>query len=72
MRRLAVLLAALAALLGVAPARAANPPVGHVFVVLLDNKRYDETFGAGGPRALPHRLRLSARGRRWSAGVRRL
>jgi phosphatidylinositol-3-phosphatase len=30
-----------------APARAASPPVGHVFVVVLENKGYAETFGAG-------------------------
>jgi hypothetical protein len=32
--------------LAAAPARAATPPVGHVFVVLLENKDYVETFGA--------------------------
>ncbi|MEA2134248.1 MAG: phosphatidylinositol-3-phosphatase, partial [Solirubrobacteraceae bacterium] len=50
MRRAAALLAAAGvALLGCAgtPARAAHPPVGHVFVVLLENKSYSETFGAG-------------------------
>ena len=30
-----------------APARAASPPVGHVFVVVLENKSYAETFGSG-------------------------
>jgi hypothetical protein len=50
-RPLAVLAAPAAlavALLGFAcgPARAAAPPVGHVFVVLLENKSYAETFGA--------------------------
>ncbi|GAB3762320.1 phospholipase C [Nocardioides ginsengisegetis] len=32
-----------------AEAAAANPPVGHVFVVNLENKGYDQTFGPGSP-----------------------
>ena len=46
MRLLVVSLLVLA--LAAAPARAAaaTPPVGHVFVVLLENKNYVETFGA--------------------------
>src|SRR3954452_9120392 len=31
----------------VRPARAADPPVRHVFVVVLENKGYGETFGPG-------------------------
>ena len=42
--RLAVLLAALAAALP-APARAALPPVKHVFVIILENHNYDEVYG---------------------------
>jgi hypothetical protein len=46
-QRVAVLAAVMAALLGsgCGPAPKANPPVGHVFVVLLENKSYSETFG---------------------------
>ena len=48
MRRLALALAlALAAL--PAAAQAALPPIHHVWVVVLENKGYDETFGAGSP-----------------------
>jgi hypothetical protein len=46
-RRALAILAAAAALLAVpATAGAALPPVGHVFVVFLENKDYVETFGA--------------------------
>lgn len=43
------LLAALLALLAPAPAAAASrlPPIKHVFVIMLENKSYDETFGFG-------------------------
>src|SRR3954467_11598299 len=46
MRRLSLLAAAIAAL-AAAPARAdaALPPVKHVFVIVLENKDYDENFG---------------------------
>jgi phospholipase C len=36
-----------ALLAAAAPAPAALPPVSHVFVIVLENKGYDETFGAG-------------------------
>ena len=54
-------LAALAAVLGTAvtgtataaeagrPAAASRPPIKHVFVINLENKGYDETFGADSP-----------------------
>src|SRR3954468_3130529 len=45
MRRLVLSLGI--ALLVAAPARAAQPPVRHVFVVVLENKSYPETFGPG-------------------------
>ena len=46
MRRLLAILAALVAALGAAaPAGAALPPVKHVFVIVLENKDYDESFG---------------------------
>src|SRR3954451_19776949 len=46
MRRLSLLAAAIAAL-AAAPARAdaALPPIKHVFVIVLENKDYDESFG---------------------------
>src|SRR3954464_13753505 len=46
MRRLS-LAAAVFALLAAAPARAddALPPIKHVFVIVLENKDYDESFG---------------------------
>src|SRR3954468_6776390 len=51
MRRLGVLaIACLAAVLVSAPARAdVLPPVKHVFVIVLENKDYDESFGASSP-----------------------
>jgi hypothetical protein len=46
MRSLALALAAIAATLCLAPpAGASLPPVRHVFVVVLENKDYDESFG---------------------------
>ncbi len=47
--RTLLLLAALLALLAPAPAGAASrlPPIKHVFVIALENKSYDETFGFG-------------------------
>src|SRR2546429_7644641 len=48
--RLAVVAAIAAAALAVAvPARAALPPVKHVWVIVLENKGYDETFGPSSP-----------------------
>ena len=43
------MLATLACLgaLGAAPAVAAPPPIRHVFVIVLENKGFSETFGAG-------------------------
>ena len=40
-------LAACLGALGAAPATAAPPPIGHVFVIVLENKGFAETFGAG-------------------------
>ena len=48
-------LAALAALLatgvnaGASPVASAQPPIGHVFVIVLENKDYDVTFGPKSP-----------------------
>src|SRR3954463_10012521 len=44
---LGVLAAALLALAG--PAAAAPPPIKHVFVITLENKGFDETFGPASP-----------------------
>jgi hypothetical protein len=50
MRRILVCLVACAALLGsTATAMAAPPPIKHVFVITLENKGYDETFGPASP-----------------------
>jgi phosphatidylinositol-3-phosphatase len=48
MRRAATLLALAASLSGAAagPAAAALPPIKHVWIVVLENKDYDATFGA--------------------------
>jgi phosphatidylinositol-3-phosphatase len=48
-RSVATILAMLACLgaLGAAPAVAAPPPIRHVFVIVLENKGFSETFGAG-------------------------
>jgi hypothetical protein len=46
MHRLAFSVLAIALLAGCAPPASAAPPVGHVFVVVLENKNYVETFGA--------------------------
>src|SRR5436309_873515 len=47
MRRLLLALSLLAApLLAAAPAAAAPPPIKHVFVIVLENKGFDTTFGA--------------------------
>src|SRR4051794_28981149 len=45
MPRVAVCLAACFALLAPASAQAAPPPIKHVFVITLENKGFDETFG---------------------------
>jgi len=45
MRRLGVLVAALACVLCPAVASAARPQVGHVWVIFLENKNFDHTFG---------------------------
>ncbi len=42
-----VALASLAAAAEVPPAAAGRPAIGHVFVVVLENKDYDATFGPG-------------------------
>ena len=41
----AVLLAALATAAAALPARAATPPVRHVWVIVLENKDYEDSFG---------------------------
>jgi hypothetical protein len=48
-RSIRTILAALACLgaLGAVPAVAAPPPIRHVFVIVLENKGFSETFGAG-------------------------
>jgi hypothetical protein len=47
MSRIAALLAALGALAAAGPAHAGSslPPIKHVFVIVLENKSFDETFG---------------------------
>src|SRR5947208_2473580 len=52
MRRLTLLIALLAALAGPAAARAADPPIDHVFVIVLENEDAATTFGAGS--AIPY------------------
>ncbi len=49
MRKIGTILAMLACLaaLNAAPAVAAPPPIRHVFVIVLENKGFSETFGAG-------------------------
>src|SRR3954453_1756344 len=50
MRRTLLAIALLALpLLGAAPAAAAPPPIKHVFVIALENKGFDETFGPSSP-----------------------
>src|SRR5712691_3659019 len=48
-RSIRTILATLACLgaLGAAPGAAAPPPIRHVFVIVLENKGFSETFGAG-------------------------
>ena len=48
LRRLAMAGAALCAAASV-PATAAEPPIRHVFVVVLENESYDTTFGPNSP-----------------------
>jgi hypothetical protein len=48
-RRLALLTALLLALVAAAPAGAAPPPIGHVFVIVLENENADTTFGPDSP-----------------------
>jgi hypothetical protein len=51
------LLAALVVAALAAPAQATPPPIGHVFVIVLENKNYDSTFGAAaGSSYLAHDL----------------
>jgi hypothetical protein len=45
-RRLAGLVTVVAALAAAAPTWGAQPPVKHVFVIVLENKDYEATFGA--------------------------
>src|SRR5919201_5922451 len=47
MRRLLLLIGLIALLAPAAPAAAARPPVKHVFVIVLENKDFDVTFGPG-------------------------
>lgn len=49
MRRIVVAMMVLLAvpLAAAAPAPAATPPIKHVFVIVLENKGFDETFGPG-------------------------
>src|SRR3954454_16766012 len=49
MRTAVVCLAALLALTVSANASAAPPPIKHVFVIALENKGFDETFGPASP-----------------------
>jgi phosphatidylinositol-3-phosphatase len=51
MRRFAVLALALLALslAAASPAAASPPPIKHVFVIVLENKGFDETFGPSSP-----------------------
>jgi hypothetical protein len=49
MRRTLVCLVALAALLSATATAAAAPPIKHVFVITLENKGFDETFGPASP-----------------------
>jgi phosphatidylinositol-3-phosphatase len=51
MRRLviAMMLLAVPLLAVAAPAAAAPPPIKHVFVIVLENKGFDETFGPSSP-----------------------
>ncbi len=49
MRLATALGAALLLTLATAPARAALPPVKHVFIIVLENKDYDESFGKDSP-----------------------
>src|SRR3954452_19293520 len=49
MRRALVTAALALALLAAGPAHAALPPVQHVFVIVLENKGFDETFGPSSP-----------------------
>jgi phosphatidylinositol-3-phosphatase len=50
MRRTCLVLALLALpLLAAAPASAAPPPIKHVFVIVLENKGFDQTFGPQSP-----------------------
>ena len=47
MRRVLIscLLASIAFVAAAAPATAAPPPIKHVFIIALENKGYDATFG---------------------------
>jgi hypothetical protein len=49
MRTRLLLAAALLTLAVAAPGRAALPPVKHVFVIVLENKDFDQSFGATSP-----------------------
>ncbi|MDX6641814.1 MAG: phosphatidylinositol-3-phosphatase [Solirubrobacteraceae bacterium] len=54
MRRLLLAASALAALAGAAPASAALPPVRHVFVIVLENHEFGDTFGLQGQLLAPY------------------
>jgi hypothetical protein len=48
-RRLAGLVTAVIVALAATPAHAALPPIKHVFVIWMENKDYETTFGPGSP-----------------------
>src|ERR1700722_15810025 len=48
------------AMLAFEPARA-SPAIGHVFIVMLENEGYEETFGPGSPAKYPNHLRGEGR-----------
>jgi phosphatidylinositol-3-phosphatase len=65
MRRLplaALLALAVLASAGAAPVSAALPPIKHVFIVIMENKSYDETFGSSKPELSYLASQLPAKG----------
>src|SRR5436305_12919216 len=54
MRRLLLLLLACAAFVPAAPAAAAVPPAHHVFVIVLENHEFFDTFGPSGQVFAPY------------------
>src|SRR3954449_1296819 len=54
MRRLLPVVLALAALAPCAPASAAAPPIKHVFVIVLENHEFGDTFGLQGQLLAPY------------------